>query len=280
MKDSFRTHDGRKLTYRREGSGPLLVCHPGGPGFSSRYLAHLGGRGSTRTLVMLDPRGTGGSDAPQDSRAYTTRDYVADVEELREHLGLQQLDLLGHSHGGVVALGYAAARPERVRRLIAADSLVRLQPEEQEELMERHRNEPWYDDARRALEEEDAGEYADDSALDAITSRFWPMYFATFDERAAKYVDESLAGERGNPFALKLFNEGIAEWDMRSYLAAIEAPTLVITGEYDFICGPACAEDIATGVAGSEKVLLEDCGHFTFVEKPDEFCTTIESFLA
>ena len=63
--------------------------------------------------------------------------------------------------------------------------------------MQRHSDEPWYDDARRALEEEDAAEYADDSALDAITSRFWPMYFATFDERAAKYVDACIAGERG-----------------------------------------------------------------------------------
>ena len=280
MKESFRTHDGRRLTFRREGSGPLLVCHPGGPGFSSRYLADLGGLGSTRTLVMLDPRGTADSDAPQASRAYTTADYVADVDELRRHLGLEQLDLLGHSHGGVVALAYAAAHPKRVRRLIAADSLVRLQLEEQEELRSRHRDEPWYDDALRALEQEDAGDYADDAELDAITRRFWPMYFGTFDERAAKYVDESLVGERGNPFALKLFNEGIAEWDLRGDLAAIEAPTLVITGEYDFICGPACAEDIASGIASSEKVLVEDCGHFTFVEQPEEFRATIERFLA
>jgi proline-specific peptidase len=256
------------------------VCHPGGPGFSSRYLADLGGLGATRELVMLDPRGTAGSDAPEDSRSYTTSDYVADVEELREHLGVEQLDLLGHSHGGVVVLAYGAAHPERVRRLIAADALVRLHPEEQEKLMERHSHEPWYEDARLALEEEDAGEYADDSALDAITSRFWPMYFAKFDDRAAEYVDASIAGERGNPFALKLFNEGIAEWDMRGALAAIQAPTLAITGEYDFICGPACADDIAAGVAGSEKVLLRDCGHFTFVEKADEFCAAIERFLS
>ena len=106
------------------------------------------------------------------------------------------------------------------------------------------------------------------------------MYFAKFDERAAKYVDASLAGERGNVSALKLFNEGIADWDMRGELAAVEAPTLAITGAYDFICGPACAEDIASGVPHSEKVILEDCGHFTFVEKPDEFCATIEKFLA
>ena len=74
--------------------------------------------------------------------------------------------------------------------------------------MERHSDEPWYDDARRALEEEDAAEYADDSALDAITSRFWPMYFAKFDERAAKYVDASLAGERGNVHRAQALQRG------------------------------------------------------------------------
>jgi hypothetical protein len=43
--ESFRTADGRTLSYRREGSGPLLVCHPGGPGFSSRYFGDLAGLG-------------------------------------------------------------------------------------------------------------------------------------------------------------------------------------------------------------------------------------------
>jgi len=280
MTESFRTQDGRQLSYRREGTGPILVCHPGGPGFSSRYLADLGGLGATRTLVLLDPRGTAGSDAPEDPRAYSTSDYVADADELREHLAVEQMDLLGHSHGGVVALAYAAAHPTRVRRLVVADSLVRLHPEEQEELKSRHRDEPWYDDAQRAFEQEDAGEYSSDAELEAIVRRFWPMYFAAYDERAATYVDEFIMGERPNPDALKLFNEGIAEWDLRGELASIEAPTLVITGEYDFICGPACAEDIASGVPRSEKVVLEDCGHFTFVEKPDEFCAAIEGFLA
>lgn len=280
MTESFRTQEGRRLSYRREGSGPTLVCHPGGPGLSSRYLADLGGLGATRTLVMLDPRGTAGSDAPEDPRAYTTGDYVADVEALREHLGVEQLDLLGHSHGGVVALAYAAAHPKRVRRLVAADSLVRLQPEEQKKLKERNSDEPWYEDAQRALEQEEAGEYSTDAELEAIVRRFWPMYFATFDERAAEYIDAYLAGERANPDALKLFNEGIAEWDMRGELGSIVAPALVITGEYDFICGPTCAEDIAGGIGGAQKVVVEDCGHFTFAEKPDEFCAAIEEFLA
>ena len=66
----FRTSDGRKLTYRRMGTGPVLVCHPGGPGFSSSYFGDLAGLWEKFTLVMLNPRGTGGSDRPSDSREW------------------------------------------------------------------------------------------------------------------------------------------------------------------------------------------------------------------
>jgi proline-specific peptidase len=277
--ESFRTQDGRTLSYRREGAGPILVCHPGGPGYSSSYLADLAGLGEAFTLILLDPRGTEGSSPPEDARAYATAGYVADVEELRTHLGEEQLNLLGHSHGGVVALAYAAEHPTRVRRVAAVDTLVRLHREEMDEIMFGHRNEAWYDDARLALEQEDAGEYSSDAELQEITRRFWPMYFAHFDERAASYVDEYLAPNRPNPDPLQLFNESIEEWDMRPALARVRAPTLVLAGAQDFICGPACAADIAEGVAGSQKVLIEDCGHFPYIEQPEAFRRTVESFL-
>jgi len=278
--ESFRTQDGRTLTYRREGSGRVLVCHPGGPGYSSGYLADLAGLGDSFTLVLLDPRGTDGSSAPEDARAYSTADYVADVEELRAHLDEERLNLLGHSHGGVVALAYAAEHPARVRRVVALDTLVRLHREEMDEIMFGHRNEAWYDDARLALEQEDAGQYASDAELQEITRRFWPMYFAHFDERAERYVDDYLAPNRPNPDPLRLFNDAIEEWDMRPDLARITAPTLVVTGDQDFICGPACAADIADGIAGSKRLVIEDCGHFTFVEQPDALRAAVESFLA
>jgi pimeloyl-ACP methyl ester carboxylesterase len=278
--ESFRTQDGRTLTYRREGAGPVLVCHPGGPGFSSMYLADLAGLGDAFTLVLLDPRGTDGSTPPEDARAYATANYVADVEELRSHLGEERLNLLGHSHGGVVALAYAAEHPLRVRRLLAVDSLVRLHPEEMDEIMLRHRNESWYDDARLALEQEERGEYSSEAELREITRRFWPMYFAEYDERAAAYVDGYVVPNRPNPEPLKLFNDGIAEWDMRPELARITSPTLVLTGAEDFICGPACAEDIAAGIVGANKVVIEDCGHFTFVEQPKRFHEEVARFLA
>jgi proline iminopeptidase len=104
----FTNRSGMTLTYRVIGSGPILVCHPGGPGFSSGYFKDLAGLDSVRRLVLFNPRGTADSDRPGSPRDYTIDDYVDDVEDLRQHLGLEAIDLLGHSHGGVIAQAYSA----------------------------------------------------------------------------------------------------------------------------------------------------------------------------
>jgi len=58
------TADGRKVTYGKLGHGPILVCHPGGPGMSSTYFGDLAGLWERFTLIQINPRGTGGSDRP------------------------------------------------------------------------------------------------------------------------------------------------------------------------------------------------------------------------
>ena len=54
---SFTTSDGRKLTYRKLGHGPVLVCHPGGPGFSAVYFGDLAALWEQYTLVLLNQIG-------------------------------------------------------------------------------------------------------------------------------------------------------------------------------------------------------------------------------
>ena len=269
MREAFATADGRRLSYEREGEGPLLVCHPGGPGFSSRYFGDLAGLGASFTLVQLNPRGTDGSDRPADPRAYETADYVADLDELRAHLGADRFDLLGHSHGGVVAMAYAAEHPARVRRLVLMSTLPRFQAEQvsaMEAAMLTKAGEPWYEDARAALEAEQAGEFDSDEALAAIVLREFPFYFSRFGEPERAYL-ETLGSEAPNRDALLLFNEEIVTaFDLRPELGRIEAQTLVIAGEDDFITGPVCAAEIAAGVPRAELVLIPDCGHFLFVE--------------
>jgi pimeloyl-ACP methyl ester carboxylesterase len=278
---TFRTADGRRLSYRREGSGPTLVCHPGGPGFSSRYFGDLAGLGDAFTLVMLNPRGSEGSDRPGDARAYQTADYVADLEELRTQLGLERMLLLGHSHGGVVAAAYAAEHPDRVERLVLASTLARFAEEQQAAMeagMAAKESEHWYADARAALEDEQAGRFASDEELGALALREFPFYFARYGDAEQAYL-ETLRGEVPVADALLLFNNEIFwTFDLRPDLPKIAAPTLVITGHEDFITGPICATDFAT-IPGQTTVVLPGCGHFVFVEARDRFRDEVRTFL-
>ena len=281
MTESFRTADGRTLAYRREGDGPVLVCHPGGPGFSSTYLADFGGLGESHTLVLLNPRGTDGSDRTQ---TYALGDYVADLEELRAHLGLEEMNLLGHSHGGFVAIVYASEHPARIRRLVLSCTAARFHEPQQramEEAKEKRRGEPWYEDANAALEQEQAGKYESDEELAELVAREWAFYFARYDDAARAFLREYVAVERPNPDALKYFNDHeFTTLDLRSSLAQIDAPTLVLAGEDDFICGPVCAADLSGGIVGVETTIFPDCGHFPYFEQHERFRAEVTRFLA
>jgi proline iminopeptidase len=281
ISEQLTTAHGRTLAYRRLGSGPTLVCHPGGPGFSSHYLSNLGGLDQELELVLLDPRGTGGSDPADDPGAYQIDDYADDLEELREHLGLGRLQLLGHSHGGVAAVAYAARHPERVERLILASSLARFGQEQaaaMEAAMESRAGQPWYDDAREALETELRGDFATRREVTDLVLRMFPFYFASYGAEERAYVG-SLGHEELCLDAVRLWETEIFEhFDLRPLLPRLTMQTLVITGSEDFITGPRAAEDFAA-IPGSRSVILDGAGHMIFVEAPDRFREAVLSFL-
>ena len=159
----FTSYDGAKLAYHRAGSGPPLVCLPGGPGLEPGYLGDLGGLGRSRELILPDSRGTGDSEVPADPVAYRCDRIARDADALRAELGLERMDLLGHSAGGTVALLYAAAHPERVGRLILLTPSVRalgltFSQEEQRAAMRRRSAEPWFEAAWAAAQAADDGD--------------------------------------------------------------------------------------------------------------------------
>ena len=58
------------------------------------------------------------------------------------------------------------------------------------------------------------------------------------------------------------------------------AEQAVIAGRDDFICGPAAAAPLADGIPKAELFLLDDAGHFMFLERPDAFRDAVEAFLS
>ena len=110
----FASYDGTQIGYRTLGDGPALVCLPGGPGRTCEYFGDLGGLSRSRQLIMPDTRGTGESADASDPLSYRCDRLAGDVEALRAHIGLDRMDLLGHSAAGDLATLYAAAFPQRV----------------------------------------------------------------------------------------------------------------------------------------------------------------------
>jgi pimeloyl-ACP methyl ester carboxylesterase len=278
VRERFTTPDGRTLAYERRGSGPLLVCHPGGPGGSAAEFRGFAGLDDTFELVLLCPRGSLGSDPADD---YSLASYVGDVEVLREHLGVEQLDLLGFSHGGCVAMSYAAAQPAHVRRLLLVDTLA-VWGEEAEAAMQRgveaRSGEPWFADAAKAIEEEQAGEFASAAELIANLQRQIPLYFHRWEgnEQAGRELAEDFAEAK----PLHHFNTvEFPTLDLRDELRAIEAPTLVVVGDDDFICGPACADAIFRELANAQLVTIRDSGHPVYLEQPEAFRAALTDVL-
>jgi proline iminopeptidase len=275
----FTTKDGRELAYERIGTGPVLVVHSGGPGFSTTYLGDLAGLGDRHALVMLSPRGTGASDRPADPGAYYLDDYVSDLEELREHLGLEQMLLLGYSHGGIVAQAYASAHPGRVSRLVLAVTSARFGPEQEAATKagkEKRAGEAWYPDAIAASEEE-LDSATDDQVRDNAM-RGMPFYFARFGPDEAAYVD-TFRSDPINSDAQRVFGSELPTLDLRGRLSNIAAPTLVITGQEDFICGPVCAHEVSAAIPGAREVIVADAGHMVVFEQRQAFHDEIAAFL-
>jgi proline iminopeptidase len=274
----FTTPDGLTLSYERRGSGPLLVCHPGGPGGSAAEFEDFAGLDDTFELVLFSPRGSHGSDPADD---YSLASYVADVEALRQYLGVEQLNLLGFSHGGAVAMSYAAAHPSRVSRLLLVDTLA-VWGEEAEAAMlaaiERRRDELWFEDAAQAVDEEQAGSFSSVDELIANLQRQIPLYFHRWEG------NEQAGGRLAQDFAhaepLHHFNTvEFPTFDLRPELRKVAVPALVVVGGDDFICGPVCAEAIVDALPDARLVTIEDSGHFVYVEQPEAFRAALAEFL-
>ncbi len=282
--ESIQTADGRRLAWREAGSGPSLLCHPGGPGMSGHYFDGLPEIAAERTVIALDPRGTGESDRAADPHAYDLEDYAADIEAVREHLGLDSVDLLGHSHGGFVAMAWASANPERVGRLVLSNTAARFNDDirqAREAIIASYADEPWFADALAALQAHQAGHYANDEELGALLEREAPFYFARWgeDEQAVGDIlrDSGLSAD-----ALRHFNDHVAgAMDLREGLSRVTAPTLVITAELDPF-GESTAREIAGALPDATVVVVPDASHFTFAEPAgrDAWSRAVLEFLA
>ena len=274
----FRSWDGTELAYRVAGSGPPLVCVPGGPGQAVEYLGELGGLSGLRTLILLDNRGTGASQAPRDPATYRVDRLVEDVEALRGHLGLDRMDLFGHSASGGICLLYAAAYPDRLDHLVLVSPSLRVTglPSDLgvDEVLARRAHEPWYADAVAALH----AEAASPQELERYQWLAAPLLYGRWTAAA-----QAQAAAQPAQFAQPATDGFYAGFDpdpaLPARLAALKAPVLLMAGEYDIWPTAAAVRSLAALFSDAELTVIPGTGHFPWVDDPAAFTATVHEFL-
>jgi pimeloyl-ACP methyl ester carboxylesterase len=282
--------DGLRLHYEVDGppEAPLLICAAGGPGRASEYLEDLGGLTATRRVVRVDTRGTGRSQAPDDPSGYAPDRLVDDLERLRVELGASPVDVLGHSAGGPAALGYAAAHPEQVRRLVLVTTYL-PQPggdpdqefaqaveSDRERIRSSRSEESWYPEAAEAIE---AMPYARPAEQQRLNRLIRPFYYGVWNDRTAAHA--SAADRQMNPRAEQGIRQQVVAADgLNERLLGSAAPTLVLGAELDVITPPRMGQRLAERLPSAQFAMLSGVGHFPWVDGPEQFAAAVEKFLS
>ncbi|MET8010509.1 alpha/beta hydrolase [Streptomyces sp. NPDC005271] len=276
---TFSAHDGTKLAYHVFGDGPPVVCLPGGPMQDSAYLGDLGGLSAHRQLIMLDLRGTGQSAIPEEAGSYRCDRLVDDVDALREHLGLDRMDLLAHSAGANPAVLYAGRHPERVGKLALITPSVRavgitVTADVRLETARLRRDEPWFPAAFAALEAIVQGKATDDS-WQAIA----PFSYGRWDEAAQAH--QAAGDEQRNDEAAAVFGaDGAFDPDAtRAALARFASPVLLLAGEADLNSPPPAMAEFSGLFPHAELVIQPGAGHVPWLDDADRFVATTAAFL-
>lgn len=253
---------------------PALFLLHGGPGGDHvSFKSSVSGLSDVAQLVYVDHRGSGRS-APADPATYTLEENIADLDALRDYLGLERIAILGSSYGGMVAQGYAIQFPQRVSNLI----LVATSPSFR-----------FMEDAKRILRERGSAEQqrvcewlwnASFESLDQLREYYLamgPMYSTTFDRDA--FDDSWSRGIRSFEQLNLGFGGFLQTFDFTDDLHRITCPTLVLGGAHDWICPVAHARIIADRIPRAHLKVFPHSAHSIASDEPEAFDVVLRGFL-
>ena len=272
---------GGSIWYRVTGTGagtPVILLH-GGPGFSSYYLKALEALGDDRPVVRWDQLGSGKSDASTDTARFNVASFVAQLDALRAHLGLERVHIYGHSWGTMLGAEYWRAYPDRVASITFGSAALDSRA--------------WQRNARallatlpdsmvRAVEQREAeGNFAApdyQAALNEFYGRFvWRRPVAAdLDSLMASY-NPAIYEYMWGPSEFTLTGT-LQDFDARPLLPGITVPVLYTVGEFDE-AGPDLIREFAVLTPGARVVVIPGAAHITAWDNPEADIAAVRAFL-
>lgn len=271
---AFATVNGVRLYYEVSGQGEPIVLIPG-LGLDHTYFRYaIPEMEKHFRVVAYDPRGMGQSDRP--ACEYTMELWAEDVQQLLAHLEISSAHIVGSSLGGCVALALLRKTPAVARSLILLAAFseldraletnfrMRINLIEQNGMTGPIRDHVLLWTLSREFIETERGKKAADGLLAGL-SRNDPALYAEFLRSILRF-GRVMPGQETEP----KFTE---------YLSQITTPTLVVVGDRDILTPVAFSEKIRARMPNAELAVIKECGHITFIEKPEENTRLIVDFL-
>lgn len=251
--------NGIDLYYEVDGEGPAIVFAHGAGGNHMSWWQQIPYFKERYRCVTFDHRAFGQS---VDTTGEFRHAYPRDLEGLLDHLGIDQTFLVAQSMGGHACLLFAAAHPERVRRLVMADTFFGIGEESvaapMRELTAR----------RQAARQGDPlpGGFAT-IAIGAEFHRRNPAGVFLYQQIGALNPPRpgNLLAEPG---------EGLMAGDLVDF----PVPVLFIVGQDDEVIPPSIIEEAHRLIPGSRLEIVPGAGHSVYFEKPDVFNQLVGSF--
>jgi 3-oxoadipate enol-lactonase len=250
-----------RCAYSIEGKGPALALVHGVGARGNMWARVVEIIKPHFTCITYDLRGHGNS--PKSEGPITLDDLVADLEALRENIGIEKLGVFGHSLGGMVAPAYARAFPDRTISIgLLSTAAFRTQD----------------DSARvRGIASNIRAQGAE-RLVDGFVSRWFTEGFLRDHPEVVEARKKQVLATDPTVFAdvFQLY----AETEMAPWLGEVTAPALVLTGEHDINCSPRLNQQMADALPDAKLVVLNDLKHGLVVEAPERIAREVQSFLA
>lgn len=209
-------------------------------------------------VIRYDIRGHGRSSVPP--APYSLEDLGRDALAVLDAAGAGRSHVCGLSIGGLTALWLALEAPERVNRLVVANSAARIGTA------------AVWEERMQLVRSQGMARFADAVLARWFTSRFREAHPDVVERFRSTLTSCAVEGYLGCCAALQ-------QADLRPRVAGIAAPTLVITGSHDVATPPAEGEWLREQISGATLVELP-ATHLSNVEQAAAFTTAVGEFLS
>ena len=261
--------NGTEIYYEVIGSGtPLLMTH-GGLGLDhTAFRPWFDQLSDQFQVIYYDHRGNGRSSREIDYAELTLDQLVDDAAALLDHLGIQSTALFGHSYGGFIAQLFAIKYPERVSRLILANTTPAFD----------------YQPAPQGTDEQLAAFGAaftrpmeSDEDWRTIWGTLCQMYFKAYDAEIGRAMD---AGTHYSADGWHAGLAALATYNTLEKLPTLQTRTLAICGDHDVVCptGPGGGR-IHSLMPNAKLVVFADSAHYPYIEEEAAFFDTVRQWL-